>query len=248
MRYSRLALTFVTICCLMGSAIQSAKADDHVVVADRLYDMAGSLEITLTPTMSIFDKYTKHVAASVGLGYYFNDYLGIEAEGGYAFISGDKKLLDEILRVGVDNVSGIERLPLSDLKHMTWFASGSVILNPLYGKISLSAESDFNFHFYLIAGAGVAGFKYSTLEWPTASEFRKVDKDAGMKPTFHFGGGIRIHFPKGFSLRIELRDQFSYDEYDAQTKSEGGITPTEKKITDFIHITTLRFGVCYSFL
>lgn len=247
MRNRRRLLVFVGVCCLLLGSVPNSVLASEPAVAKRLYDLGGRLEISLAPAFSIFDKYTQHVGASVGLAYYFNDYIGLEVEGGYAFLSGDVSLLDEILEVGVDNISGIERLPLTDLKYTTWWATGGLVFSPLYGKLNLSAEIDFNFHFYMVAGAGVAGYKYSQLEWPTDTEFRKVEKDVGAKPTFYVGGGLRMHFTQNWSLRIEIRDHFYYDEYEAQTKSAGGTTPDPKKIEDFVHITLMRLGVCYSF-
>ena len=246
MRKTRSLLVFVVVIGLLGSIPAGALASQSVV-SNRLYDLGGRLELSLTPSMSIFDKYTRHIGTSLGLAYYFNDYIGLEIEGGYAFVHGDLNLLDEILRVGVDNISGIERLPLTDMKYMTWWASGGLVFSPLYGKINLSAEVDFNFHFYVVAGAGVANYKYSELEWPSPAEFRKVETDAGTKPSFYFGGGLRVHLHQSWGVKIEIRDQFYYDEYDAQTKSEGGSVPTEKAITDFVHITMMRLSVCYSF-
>ncbi len=248
MRNCRSQLVFVALAVLLTGLPAAAQGPDEPVVANRLYDLGGRLEISLTPAMSIFDKYTRHIGTSLGLAYYFNDYIGLEIDAGYAFLHGDRKLLDEILRVGVDNIEGIERLPLTDMKYMTWWATGGISFSPLYGKISLSAELDFNFHFYIVAGAGVADYKYSELSWTGGpGVFEKIETSVGVKPTFYAGGGVRVHFPLGLSLKLEIRDQFYYDEYDAETLAEGGGTPTPKAITDFVHITLFRLSVGYAF-
>ncbi len=249
MRNTRSLFAFVAVCtlCTLCSLPTVASADDEPIVANRLYDLDGRLEMSLTPAMSIFDKYTRHVGTSLGLAYFFHDYIGLEIEGGYHFVHGDLDLLDEIIRVGETRIEGIERLPLTDLKYMTWWATAGFVLDPLYGKINLSAELDFNFHFYLVGGAGVADYKYTKLRWPPECvPYCKVETSVGIKPSFYFGGGLRIHFAQSWSVRVEIRDQFFYDEYDAEIQDAGG-TIQDKKITDFVHITLMRLGVCYSF-
>lgn len=222
---------------------------EEAVVEKRLYDLGGRLELSLNPaTVSVFDKYTRHIGASLGLAYYFTDAIGLEIDGGYAYVHEERKLLDEILSVGKGSIKEIERLPLKDLRYMTWWATGGLVFSPLYGKLNLSAEFDFNFHFYVVLGAGVAEYRYHDLEWTSLvgdGEFEKVEKTVGLKPTYYFGGGLRFHFRKSWSARFEIRDQFFYDEFSAQSLATGVIA--EKQITDFVHITTMRIGLCFSF-
>ncbi|MBN2493413.1 MAG: outer membrane beta-barrel domain-containing protein [Deltaproteobacteria bacterium] len=243
---TRRSLSTISVLCFVLAAPWGARADE--VVAQRLYDLGGRLEVMLTPSMSTFDKYTRHVAASVGLAYYFNDYIGLEIDLGYAFLHGDRKLLNEILNTA-ESLNPIERLPLSDLKYMDFWTSGGLVFNPLYGKINLSAELAINFHFYLVAGAGTAQYKYHELRWSgsgPAATFEKKEVTAGFKPMFYYGGGLRFHIVEDWSLRIEVRDQVYYDEYKAEHKPSG-TTVAEKTIEDFVHITMVRLGVCYSF-
>ncbi len=246
MRNPRSLFAFAAVCGLLAGSTQPASADDRPVVTNRLYDLSGRLELALTPAFSVADKYTQHVGTSLGLAYYFNDYIGLEIDAGYAFVSSDISLLDEILQQGGEaGIQGVERLPLSDLKRMSWWGTGGLVFSPLYGKLNLSAEIDFNFHFYIVGGAGVADYSYTELRW-TGAAFRKEETHVGVEPTYYFGGGLKIHFPKGFSLRIEVRDMFFYDKYDAQKLAATGDV-VDKQITDFVHITLMRLGVCYSF-
>ena len=246
MRNPRSLFAIATVCGLLAAVPRPAWAQDEgPAVARQLYDLSGKLEIALTPAFSIADKYTQHMGVSLGLAYYINDYIGLEVDGGYAY-SNDVSLLDEILQQGAGaGIQGVERLPLSDLKRMTWWGTGGLVFSPLYGKLNLSAEVDFNFHLYAVAGAGVADYSYTQLRW-TLQAFRKEETHVGIKPTYYFGGGLKIHFPAGFSLRVEIRDMFFHDIYNAQTNAAGTGT-TEKRITDFNHITLMRLGVCYSF-
>jgi hypothetical protein len=213
----------ILITILLFSVPLSAHADDPAVVK-QLYDLSGRFEIILTPSMSVFDKYTRHVGTSLGVAYFLNDYIGFEVEGGYAFISNDRKLLDEILKTSTelydpDPDKQIRKLPI---------------------------------HLYFVGGAGVAEYHYSELDHtrPCAefTDFCKVDKkyDGGMHPSFYFGGGVRLHIGQHWSMRIEIRDVFFFDEYTADYK-ESGLDTTPKKIEDFVHNTFLRIGVGYAF-
>jgi outer membrane beta-barrel protein len=219
------------------------------VVVGQMYDLGGRFEIMLTPSMSVFDKYTQHYATSLGLAYFLNDYIGFEVDGGYAFISGDKKLLTAIVDNGADTLDQYEitKLPLSDLKYMKWWAGGGFVFNPLYGKLNLSAELAVSFHLYLVAGGGVAQFNYHELSFANPNLlYEKVTVDVGVKPVFYFGGGLRFHINKTWSMRVELRDIVLKDTYRAQ---KPGTTATAENITidDFVHTNLVRLSACYAF-
>lgn len=251
----RPSLHVILITLMLFCVPLSAHADDPAVVK-QLYDLSGRFEIILTPSMSVFDKYTRHVGTSLGLAYFLNDYIGFEVEGGYAFISNDRKLLDEILKTSTemgdpDPDKQIRKLPLTDLKRMTWWAMGGLIINPLYGKLNFSAEMAVSIHLYFVGGAGVADYHYSELDHtrqcpPDLPDFCKKNVHYGMKPSFYFGGGVRFHIGQHWSLRLEVRDVFFYDDYTADYK-ESGLDTTPKEIKDFVHTTKLRIGVGYAF-
>jgi outer membrane beta-barrel protein len=272
-------ITFILFCVPL-----SAHADDPAVVK-QLYDLSGRFEIILTPSMSVFDKYTRHVGTSLGLAYFLNDYIGFEVEGGYAFISNDRKLLDEVLKTSTemsdwDTDKQIEKLPLTDLKRMSWWASGGIVVSPLYGKLNFSSELAISIHLFFTAGGGVADYWYSRLnhiedrcrkgdsscllgieresiqylekECEDDSNFncylkmKKKNYHQGTKPIFYVGGGLLFHITHSWTLRLEIRDVFFYDEYTADFK-ESGLNTTPKKIEDFVHNTFLRIGVGYAF-
>ena len=253
----RQSLRVIMITFLFFCVPLSAHADDPAVVK-QLYDLSGRFEIILTPSMSVFDKYTRHVGTSLGLAYFLNDYIGFEVEGGYAFFSSDRKLLDEILETSTelhnsdDPDRNIEKLPLTDLKRMTWWAMGGLIFNPLYGKLNLSAEFAVSIHLYFVAGAGVAEYHYSELDHSSAcgnfDGFCKDDVkyDGGVHPSFYFGGGVRFHIGQHWSLRMEIRDVFFHDKYTADFKKTG-LDVNEGEIEDFVHTTFMRIGVGYAF-
>ena len=242
-------ITFLFFCVPL-----SAHADDPAV-AKQLYELSGRFEIILTPSMSVFDKYTRHVGGSLGIAYFLNDYIGFEVEGGYAYNT-DRKLLDEILKTSTelsstDPAKQIRKLPLTDLKRITWWATGGLIFNPLYGKLNFSAELAVSIHLYFVGGAGVADYNYSELDHtrqcpPDFPDFCKKDVHYGMKPSFYFGGGVRFHIGQHWSMRLEIRDVFFFDKYTADYK-ESGLDTTPKKIEDFVHTTFLRIGVGYAF-
>ena len=215
------------------------------------FPLKGRLEIMLTPAVSVLDKYTRHAATSLGVGYYFHEFLGLEVDSGYAFYSGNRALLDDLLATAGENLRGIERLPLRDLKRLTWFAQMGVNLVPLYGKVNLASQLAVLFHLYLVAGAGVAQFHYTELRW-AESVSRQVEVDLGVSPTFYYGGGIRLYLSPHLSLRAELRNLAYHDTYTAQkitvvVQDGTNPAPKEKSIDDLVNITFARLGLCYAF-
>jgi outer membrane beta-barrel protein len=255
MRTIRGLRVILAVCCLLVAFDTGVAADDEPAVVKQRYNLEGRFEIMLTPTMSAFDKYTRHIGTALGVAYFFNDYLGVEVEGGYAFISSDRKLLDEILKnsetlgTPLHPNESISRLPLTDLKRITWWATAGVIFSPLYGKLNFSAEFAVNFHLYLVAGWGVAEYHYSELNWnsPLLPPDNKVDVNYGSYGTPYFGGGLRFHINERWSLRMEARDIFFKDDYKHAQHKPSGTTVEEKKIEDFVHTVFVRLGVCLAF-
>ena len=216
------------------------------VVANKTYDLGGRFEVTLSPVMSIVDKYTRHVGVSLSGAYYFNDYIGLEAEFGYNFIASDKKLLNEILNTATPNaIQDVERLPLNDLKRLQWDATLSLFLSPLYGKIDFSAELAVSLHLYFLVGGGVGQYRYSELAWSGPVVFEKRTVSYGIKPTVLVAGGLLFHINRNFSLRLEIRDAFFYDDYKAQKREVTDVV--DVPIKDFNHTTFIRLGVGYAF-
>ncbi len=249
----RLALRVIPITFLVFCVPLAAQADDPAVVK-QLYDLGGRFEMALTPAMSVFDKYTRHFGASLGVAYFLNDYIGIEVEGGYTY-SDDRKLLDEILRTSTglhdsDPAKCTEKLPLTDLKRMNWWAMGGLIFSPLYGKLNFSAELAVSIHLYFVGGAGVADYSYSELDHkkacPPLDGFCKKNVHYNIKPSYYFGGGLRFHIGQHWSLRVEIRDVFFLDSYKADFRPTGDIVE-QKTIDDAVHTTLLRLGVGYAF-
>ncbi len=241
----RKILLIVASCLALSAAAQAVAAEP--IVRNQLFGLGGRFEASLTPAFSVFDKYTRHMTISAGLGYFLNDYIGFEFEGGYAVLHGDRSLLKEIVSTAVDTLQGIKKLPLSDLKYMTWFVQGGLVLCPLYGKLELSSELAVSFHLYFVGGAGVADWRYHQLgdALPDGTDFERIEVDYGVKPTFYFGGGLRFHFARAWSLRLEIRDEFFYDKYEAEHKVATTVEP--KTITDFNHVTLVRLSMGWSF-
>ncbi len=242
MKHSKLAVTVV----LGVVGLASWAPASEPVVANKLYDLGGRFELTLSPVMSIVDKYTRHVGVTLSGGYYFNDYIGLEAEFGYNFIASDKKLLNEILTTATPNaIQGVERLPLNDLKRLQWAGTLSVFLSPLYGKIDFSAELAVSLHLYFLLGGGAGQYRYSELVWSGPGAFDKHTVSYGIKPTILVAGGLLFHINRNFSVRLEIRDMFFYDNYKAQKREVTDVV--EVPIKDFNHTTFLRLGVGYAF-
>jgi len=245
-------LCILVVVALLSSFAPLAARADEPIIQNQLYNQDMMIEFTLTPTFSIFDKYTQHIGTALGVGIHFNDYIGIEAEFGYNFMAGDRKLLNDIVTASAATLDSrqIKKLPLSDLKYMPYWFSGGLVFDPLYGKISLTSELAISFHLYLVAGVGGADYRYHQLGTYDAGTqtFSKNEEDVGIKVNYYVGGGLRFHITGNWALRIEIRDQFFYDTYEAEMPAANpGNPPDPKTIKDFVHITTIRLGVCFAF-
>ncbi len=250
MSLGRRMIGLLLLGCL-GQPSRPARAEQPPPLVQQRFPMKGRLEIMLTPALSVLDKYTRHAVTSLGVGYYFNEYLGLEGDAGLSLSSGNRALLEDVLATAGQNLRGIERLPLRDLKRLSWFSQIGANLVPLYGKVNLGAELAVRFHVYLVAGAGLAELRYTELRW-SESGSRQVEVDLGVSPIFYYGGGVRLYLNRHLSLRVELRNLAYHDTYTAQKISvviQDGTDPVpqDKAIEDMVNITFARLGLCYAF-
>jgi outer membrane beta-barrel protein len=216
-------------------------------VRNSLYDLSGRFELKLAPAVSVFDKYNQQVAFTAGLLYFFDKLVAWEFEYGYSFVRSDTTLFDDVVSVGAENITGIERLPLSHLKKMTWWLSTGLVINPIYGKLNFFSALEIRFCPYFLLGVGASEFRYTELRWQDEVHYSKHETNVGTKAIFHFGVGARVFVDRKWSLLLEIRDRFFHDEYQAQVRRPGEKKILKKSLSGFEHLSMVSVGVSYYF-
>jgi outer membrane beta-barrel protein len=192
------------------------------------------LELTLFFTPSVVDKYLNHTGGAGALSFHFNDIVAIEGLGGYVYA----KEVDIIGGpAGVRALSSTGAEPnLPDLVGMSWFAMGNLELSPIYGKINLLSEVDFNSQIYVMGGVGAVGaVKYFRVPGGTQTQTELTNQ--GVKFAGDFGIGFRLFLLRWMAIRAEFRDILYTDSYDFVGKGQ--------KDVDFIHNFMGFFGLSF---
>lgn len=189
------------------------------VLVDKRYGSAGRLQLSASFSTAIVTKFVEGTGAYLTGGYSFSDLLGIELGGGY-FATKESSITDAVR----DKFKPLDP-PLTDLYQLNWLVNASVVLVPLYGKMSFASEIDPSFDLFVVAGGGLAGVRRKTVIFPVGSGDPVIDYDKKTAPTFHGGLGFRFYFNRLLALRLELRDFFYPDQGKDETgKSLGGFT------------------------
>jgi outer membrane beta-barrel protein len=193
------------------------------------------LELTLFFTPSVVEKYIQSTGGAGALTFHFNDIIAIEGMGGYVA----NKEVDIIGGpAGVRALSSTGAEPnLPDLVGMSWFALANIELSPIYGKINLLSELDFNMQFYVIGGAGAVGATKHFRVPNDPDQTHTLLADEGVKFAGDFGLGMRLFILRWLAIRAEFRDVLYTDSYD--------FAGNGTKDVDFIHNFMGFFGVSF---
>lgn len=181
-------------------------------VTGRAFVKAGRVEIGPNVGLTLNDPFFRHTVLGASLAYNIWESLSVGVWGNF--------FLDTSRKVTI--VGSSQRRP--KLNHPNYVAAFEIAWAPLYGKVSLLAESIMHFDTYLGIGGGIlSGSESST---------------TGM-------GSIALgeHFflNDWLGLKIELRDQiFQMDRNPAQSIDSG-----VKAKTDIQHLLTASVGLCF---
>ena len=167
-------------------------------VSGQLYVREGRFEIAPTAQVSFRDAFFQKFILGGSLTYYPAEWLGVSAYGGYSLptVAGSAQICTD---TGCAAPT-FERLDGAAPGQIKLLAGADVLWSPIYGKMSLLAESFAHFDLYLIGG--VAGVQYGA---PNGDE-----NVTGSVPTFTVGGNIglggHVHLNRFIAIRAELRD------------------------------------------
>jgi len=147
-------------------------------VTRRVFVKQGRVELFPSVGLTLNDPFFDHVVGTLGLSFHVLESLSVGVAGDYY-----GSLRAQVPVFGSTQKPGLNRPVYAGRLELTWA--------PLYGKLSLLAESVLHFDFFLVGGAGMIATKRGD-------------------PTVAAVVGIGQHYfvADWLALRIELRDQF----------------------------------------
>lgn len=183
-------------------------------VSGQLFRKDGRHEFSLTGGLSLGDAFFTKYVPGVRYAYHFTEKWSAGLTFGYGLStpSGSVTRCDSSgQNCTVPEKEDLARTP-GDLGMMAGF---DVSWAPLYGKISVLAQSVLHFDTYLVAGAGVVESKMA----PIGS--RVVE--ANFTPEVHVGIGQRYVISRNAALRFEIRDLIYQVDIQGRTGMEKSI-------------------------
>jgi outer membrane beta-barrel protein len=187
--------TLSIVSCLALLAAFQARADETRSLKERirsvsnqLYGKGGRLELTLFPlsSFSLNDAFFQKYGGGLSIGYHFSNSWAFQIMGTYS------------LNMELSNASyhGSVQEQVPDAGKRNFLAGAELMWAPLYGKISLAADSVWHFDTYVTAGAGALG---SLIEEDDA-EVTNVGVAAAV------GIGVHVFFTRSLALKLEFKD------------------------------------------
>jgi outer membrane beta-barrel protein len=217
----------------LGSGAAAASEPERAAVRNRLYSMAGKLEVSANAGLTPVEYLTDHKSLALGVAYNLSEQLALELDAGYAISSHTSVAKAAGAQIAAtDPAKGPSSSDdFSDLWQMTWNAELTLRWAPIYGKISLAAELPVHFQAYVLAGGGVARVVKDSLVYcigtPASRQAATCDSGAAgqgpnaltplhesaAKPVVALGGGLRFFVNRWEGLRLEVRDLAFPDSY-----------------------------------
>ena len=241
----RMVIVFAALVGVAGLAAPALAADAKMAAFDDFEasprvvthpnrPLNNRLELTLFFTPSVVEKYVQHTGGAGSIGFHFNDLVAIDIMGGYVY-SKEVDIIGGSSGVrALSSTGGEPNLP--DLVGMSWFGFGNLELSPIYGKINVLSEVDFNSQVYVMGGVGVVG-AVKRFRVQGADQTVTTLANEGVKVAGDFGIGFRLFLVRWFAIRAEFRDILYTDSYDFSGKGQ--------KEVDFIHNYMGFFGVSF---
>ncbi len=168
------------------------------VIAGTRFLKNDRLEITPSVALSFRDAFFKKTVVGLEVGWHFSDALALSVRGAYSF-SAPSGAIQVCSGTTTGGCQSPERAELAghapgDLIFLT---GGSLEWTPLYGKISVLAETFRNFELFADLGGTLVGY-------------RGISANAGGALALTGGGelglGARFFFTRWLALRLEIKD------------------------------------------
>lgn len=254
-------MTAVGVAVLVAAGSASAQEGfEPTAVRHRLYDMQGKVELQPFFGTQIFQRLTYHELLGVSAAYDVFDSLAIDVRAAYGF-TGHTGLADQIEQQVMQRDPALGDLTVVDDLSDLWELRGHLIAGvrwaPLYGKISLFAETPLHFQAYLWLGGGAGVLhrrsvvycrEVTSRELGTCGDALEEDRVA---PVASAALGFRFFAGRSGSAFFELRSVVFKDRYrvdiDRSAAEAGGSTGTLSDSPGFTQVLTLDLGYAFQF-
>jgi outer membrane beta-barrel protein len=165
---------------------------DFKVVQKQLYDKENLKELAIHGALMPFDAFSITPKIDVTYAKYFSDTMAWEVAigGGYSIKNGNYKQLEGA-------AYGIS----PDVYRHLGSVIGDVQWAPIYAKMAMDGKNIFHYDVYGIGGGGLS-----------VEQSFLPDKDLSFAPTVTLGIGSRIFLANGSTLRVQLRDDFLFQQ------------------------------------
>jgi len=147
--------------------------------------------------LTMNDQFVAHPGIGGAINYYIINPLAIGVNGNYYFntISDFNFETSRAARIGQ---------PLTEYQ---FTVNGNLTYVPAYGKFAAFGNFIFHYDLYVLIGGGIISTRPIAVVDPDNRTF-----EFKIRPTWGFGGGIRIFFTRWLAANLEIRDYMFLDE------------------------------------
>ncbi len=192
-----LGLALALVSPATAQSVRKGKRGDELqdripAVSGPLFLKAGRHEISPIFTLSMADAFRQKAGGGLYYAWHLQEHFALSLRGGYmkGFSSGAVQVCPtQETCEGPDAVT-LDRLP----GNLTFMATGSGEVSPLYGKLNIIAEWVIHFDIFASVGAGVVGYGNTS------------GTGTAMGLAIPLAVGQRIFIGEWFALRVEFSD------------------------------------------
>jgi len=185
----------------------------------------GRFQLQPTFGMTINDEFSRTLLTGVQIGYYFTDWLGINAFFDYGAASFDTHLTGQVKSHGDTTSQNVLSLPSAgnfpkQISQLKFLSGVQATFIPLRGKLALFQALFVDTDFYIFGGAAFAsvqerkdvpqgtcsGTMTTGTQWPSQACLDSQTASAtGMRIAPTFGAGLSMYFTDYLALTLEYR-------------------------------------------
>jgi len=191
---------------------RAPKEKRNLLVRNKFFIKGKRVEISPQFGLILNNPMNQEVYAGVGVTYHFNDRIGLEVAGNYAFLGGPsngKPLSKAVLRL-LDSSDRVESVDPGLI------ASVSAIWSPMYGKINPFGLAVINLDFYFAFGLGYGSEQIEMLALVSdgVTEQLQLSEAAATNHLFlvNFGFGTKVFITKWLNFKFDARIHITYDQ------------------------------------
>lgn len=208
---------------------------------------AGRLQLEPDFSFTLQDEYSRSLIAGLHAGYYFTDWLGIGAWGGYAVANLNTNLTDQIQSQGVTTDRNRLSLPSRDnfdqqIGQIQWVAALQLEFSPLRGKLAIFEKLFVDTDFYIFLGGALVGLEERSdiqgsscrdgagMAIGTCFSDSQLARSTRVTAAVTFGAGLTMYFNDFVGLNLNWRGlPFSWNNsgFDDSGNASGGDFPDD---------------------